>query len=1013
MKTLHTGFLILFTLVLGLCIVSPAVAQDVDVLVTPDEVDLQPGQGIQLEIFTFAINANGRMPVDIDEITWSVEPDSMGTITEDGFFIAGRHQGEVKIIVTVRIGDVVLERTVIIHIGRFVHPLFDVKVVPDHAVVPSGTEKQFRVVVTSRLLDVAVPVKFVRWEVIPADLGKVSSDGLFTAGDAEGEGKVVAYVEIDGFTIRAAARVVVAPPATAVLSGNVVNDQGGAPIAGAVVRAIRLGRIHWVKRAETDSLGNYSVDELIPGVYVLKANAPDFLAEFYDDTRNYLEATPINVAEGDTLSGFDFGLSEGGKVVGTVIADADSLPLEGAHVVAVLVVNPKITKHALTDENGNYEISPLATGTYVVHANATGYREEFYDDAPTFGDADFVGVQELQTTENIDFGLATASAIRGRVTRADDGTPIAGATIRAFVDPRLALVHRIFRETQTDENGEYILPIREGAYFLQASAEGFNSEFYDDVRELENATMVHVFADSHTVGIDFDLTRRGTIAGTVTDQATGQPIAGAVVEAFRENNRIDAAVDGVGYRAKADSSGNYLIENVPAGEYIVVAVAEEYLPEFFEEAARKDSATLVTVADDSDVTDINFTLMLGGSISGLVASEVDSLPIAGALVQVWDSQSDFHRRTYSDEFGNYTVRGLRTGSYFVRVIAEGFEPELYDDAANRDEATLVDVTAPNGTAGIDFYLTPHVDRRGTIAGRVLSDADDAPIMGAVIVAVSPKSRIPHITFTGPRGFYRLSNLPAGRYFVFAWARGFVGEFYDNAHLFRNADPVVVIRDQVTAGIDFGLRPRPNRGIYTVRGRIHRRSDNHPLHGILVQARLGDEVVVNAVTDSDGEYVIDGLPAGDYVIEATGAGYTDGYFGGSTPENAATVSVGKGEDATGVDMNLDEDNVTSVGDEGDPAVPESFSLSQNYPNPFNPETAIKYQISRSAEVTLRIYNLLGQEVRTLVNKQQAAGAYTVQWDGKDNAGRQVASGIYIYRLKAGNDFKTSKRMLLLR
>jgi len=1020
MKYLTSGFAFLVAALLCLTCFTSAQAQEVDVVITPDEVNLAPGEGIQLEVFAFTINPNGRTPVAIDDIKWKivsdaaadVVTDSLGTITQDGFFIAGRHVGVVRVVATITIGGRTIEKVVVIIIGRRAHPLFDVKVVPERAVVPFGEEQQFRVVVQTPLA-LHIRPSFIRWKVEPEGLGKISSEGLFQAGNDKGYGKVIAFVEIDGLTIRAAAKVVVSPPATGVLSGNVVTDADGAPLEGALVRAIRLGRIPWTGHARTDSLGDYAINELIPGVYVLTADARSYLGEFYDDTRSFLEATPINVSEGDTLTGFSFGLSEGGKITGTVIADSDSMPLAGAHVVAILRVNERIRKHALTDENGQYEIGPLATGTYVVRANATGYRREYYDDKGTFEQADFVGVVEPETTPDIDFSLAESSAIRGRVTKAADGTPIAGAVIRVFLTRRLAVDRGFFRETRTDENGDYILPVREGAYFVHASAEGFNSEFYDNARRFEDAIRVHVFADSHTVGIDFDLTTRGSIAGTVTDEVTGLPLEGAVVEAFKENNRIDAAVDGVGFRAKTDSLGNYLIENVPAGDYLVVSSAEEYLPEFYREAAKKDSATLVTVTDDASVTDINFTLLAGGSISGLVATEADSLPIPGALVMVYESETGFHRRGYSDESGAYTVRGLRTGRYYVRVVAEGFEPELYDNAAHRGEATLVDVTAPDDTPDIDFYLKKHVDRRGTIVGAVWSAKDQTPIMGAFIVAVSPRDRVPHFTFTGPFGFYRLTDLPAGKYFVFSGAEGFVGEFYDNAFRFKNADPVMVRHGQVTAGINFDLKPQPRRGIYTVRGRIRHRNSNAPLHGVVVQARLGDDVEVNTVTDVNGEYVISGLAAGEYVIEATAPGYADGYFGGSTPETASTVTVGNGEDASGVNMDLEQDNVTSIDDDGGSQVPESFDLSQNYPNPFNPQTSIKYQLAQSADVTLKIFNLLGQEVRTLVNKAQAAGVYTAVWDGKDDFGRQVSSGFYIYRLEAGEKLKVSKRMLLLK
>jgi lysophospholipase L1-like esterase len=93
-----------------------------------------------------------------------------------------------------------------------------------------------------------------------------------------------------------------------------------------------------------------------------------------------------------------------------------------------------------------------------------------------------------------------------------------------------------------------------------------------------------------------------------------------------------------------------------------------------------------------------------------------------------------------------------------------------------------------------------------------------------------------------------------------------------------------------------------------------------------------------------------------------------------------------------------------------AAPTTFELSQNYPNPFNPTTNIKYQLPQAVQVSLTIYNMLGQEVRKLVNTQQPAGYHTVVWDGRDKSGRLVPSGVYHYRLQAGS-FTMTKRMLM--
>jgi hypothetical protein len=82
-------------------------------------------------------------------------------------------------------------------------------------------------------------------------------------------------------------------------------------------------------------------------------------------------------------------------------------------------------------------------------------------------------------------------------------------------------------------------------------------------------------------------------------------------------------------------------------------------------------------------------------------------------------------------------------------------------------------------------------------------------------------------------------------------------------------------------------------------------------------------------------------------------------------------------------------------------PDKFGLSQNYPNPFNPTTEIAYKITEASQVTIKIYNLLGKEIRTLVNDNLPAGIYKAQWNGADEFGHDAPSGLYLYRIMAGD------------
>jgi len=94
------------------------------------------------------------------------------------------------------------------------------------------------------------------------------------------------------------------------------------------------------------------------------------------------------------------------------------------------------------------------------------------------------------------------------------------------------------------------------------------------------------------------------------------------------------------------------------------------------------------------------------------------------------------------------------------------------------------------------------------------------------------------------------------------------------------------------------------------------------------------------------------------------------------------------------------------------LPEKFALEQNYPNPFNPQTSIRFGLPKSGFTTLEIYNVLGQKVKTLIEKELPAGYYTVIWNGNDKSGKESASGVYFYRLKSG-DKSAYKKMLLIK
>ncbi|MCK4223778.1 MAG: T9SS type A sorting domain-containing protein [candidate division Zixibacteria bacterium] len=180
-----------------------------------------------------------------------------------------------------------------------------------------------------------------------------------------------------------------------------------------------------------------------------------------------------------------------------------------------------------------------------------------------------------------------------------------------------------------------------------------------------------------------------------------------------------------------------------------------------------------------------------------------------------------------------------------------------------------------------------------------------------------------------------------------------------------------------------------------------------------------EVVKVKTTELTSKYmVVDKVESGRLVLALAGSDPMAG--SGSLVDIVFKASDHVSDGATGqitlTDLALDENYIPGLNLSATITVgetrPKEFALSQNYPNPFNPDCEIKYALPTNCQVTLTIYNVLGQKVKVLVDEYQSAGNKLVKWDGKDDQGREVTSGVYFYRIQAG-DFVQSKKMVLMK
>ncbi len=154
-----------------------------------------------------------------------------------------------------------------------------------------------------------------------------------------------------------------------------------------------------------------------------------------------------------------------------------------------------------------------------------------------------------------------------------------------------------------------------------------------------------------------------------------------------------------------------------------------------------------------------------------------------------------------------------------------------------------------------------------------------------------------------------------------------------------------------------------------------------MHGGSTQSLIGD--TVSLYLPQDGLY-----------FDVTFLSYTGGNSGGGFSYSRTAVT-------TSVDMITDDGSV----------LPDKYTLQQNFPNPFNPRTAIQYELPNHELVQIVIFDLLGRQVKRLVDSYQDAGTRSIFWDATNDNGQQVSAGIYIYQLQVGGFFQTRKMVLL--
>ena len=532
---------------------------------------------------------------------------------------------------------------------------------------------------------------------------------------------------------------------------------------------------------------------------------------------------------------------------------------------------------------------------------------------------------------------------------------------------------------------------------------------------------------------------QGIIGGRVADDITGLPLRGAVVRIFQPGKLWSE-------KTHTDTGGIYWAA-IDTGRYILHADKYDYFGEWFDNVLHVDSVTVVNVHEDS-LSVANFALRHISvpevvTVSGIVTDSLNSQPLAQTFVAflrphrwlrelqvvtglfgglpmecvdvpglgrlfgvVWMGKTDAN--------GVYNARVIKGLKYIALAFKPGYVAEFYDNK-------YIPLTADrlrfmSDTSGINFKLLSNPIAVNTLGGSVVDSSGTGIPSNVILYRKTIFGRIPvRFTMTDSLGNFEFKQLVNGVFYmkafpVDAYSPAWYSKYDCGVRNWRFAD-TINITGNVT-GIDLCVKPVPRLGFARIAGYVRGPRGNLMAETIeqavtvYAVSTATNQIVGYDVSEGDGSYSIENLPAGTYSIVIDKEGLTGVSEPIITVDETNNYEVADATVSVVSDPTLVEEQAVSV-----PAV---FKLYQNYPNPFNPSTQIRFDLPKSSSVVLKVFNLIGQEVEVLVNKDLAAGTHTVKWNAQT-----AGTGIYFFKIIAtpadgsGARFTEVRKMIYLK
>jgi hypothetical protein len=785
--------------------------------------------------------------------------------------------------------------------------------------------------------------------------------------------------------------------------------------------------------------GTYSVTGLSAGKYYVQVEqSGNYQTLFYNGVTDWRNATLVNVLDGQQTGNinFQFKVPPLGAISGR-ITNGEGKPIGSCAVIVYDMAFHRMTE-TFTNADGYYVAEGLTSGVYKLEAadyfGSEKYSRQWYVNGGDFADATPVTVTEPLTQNGINIVLERGGAIAGTILDAD-ANPVLSNNLFVFAIEKTTGYNL---GVETNGDGTFLVDgLRSGSYIVFVSSYGNDNYLdyvYENASDTRNAKPITVAAPDTAKNIKITLQKGGVVGGTV--RYSDGP-ANGTIEIYDENkNRIQSGV--------LASDNTFLISKLPTARYKLhysigssTGGSTQPANQWYSNAATFAEAATIAVKAPDTLKNIVLTLQRGGSISGRVLGP-GGVPLSYAgTVDAYTIEEDKTGSGNITDLGNFTINGLGTGEYKLRLHYTGngnYIDQWYPAIQLFEKADTIRVVAPAAIQNIAFTVQQNAALCGYVADEFhnrISQSDYLEQNMMVFDGVNGEF-IQSVPVTFIAGFQ--TKLLGGKYKISIvstntdmseTAEKYAVTYYDHgAHWWdAQTETLDLGPGYVTMLSSFVVQIADG----VVEGTFFEAGNRTPLTDFVCIVVAYDTAgyvagMCGNIEGKTGEYRLSGLRPGKYYLNGIATDWSDVFISQwydtiSTssnnqflsakvilPQRAKPVTVGNSV-IQGIDFFIR--GLTGIQKNNSPVEVENFALRQNYPNPFNPTTVISYQLPVNSYVTLKVYDLLGSEVATLVNERKDAGQYSVQWNAS-----AMPSGIYFYRIHAG-DFVETKKLLLLK